>query len=42
MIIFFSDEINRNRAKVLEINYFLDMQRDEFNHLQEEVDAEDE
>lgn len=41
-IFFFSDEINRNRAKVLEINYFLEMQRDAFNHLQEEVDAEEE
>lgn len=31
------DEISRNRNKVMEINYFLDQQRDEFDRLQEEI-----
>lgn len=38
--VFFSDEIYRNRCKVMEINYFLDKQREAFEHLQEEVDEE--
>lgn len=30
----FRDEISRNRKKVMEINYFLDNQRDEFEKIQ--------
>lgn len=29
----FRDEVKRNRAKVLEINHFLDIQREEFEEL---------
>lgn len=31
--IFSRDEISRNRGKVLEINHFLDIQREEFDEL---------
>ena len=33
-----SDEIKRNRAKVMEISYFLDRQRDEFAAIQAKFD----
>lgn len=35
-----SDEIQRNRNKVMEINYFLDKQREAFDRIQEEVENE--
>lgn len=38
----FSDEIDRNRAKIIEINTFIDKQRDLFEHLHEEVEKEKE
>jgi hypothetical protein len=33
VFIFSSDEINRNRRKVMEINYFLDVQREKFDQI---------
>lgn len=37
-----SEEIKRNRNKVMEINYFLDKQRESFDRLREEVENESE
>lgn len=38
----FRDEIDRNRAKIIEINTFLDKQRDRYDRLHEEVQKEQE
>lgn len=40
IIIFCSDELLRNRNKVMEISYFLDKQREAFDHIQEEIENE--
>lgn len=40
MIVICSDEIQRNRNKVMEISYFLDKQREAFDRIQEEVENE--
>lgn len=37
----FSDEIERNRRKVMEINYFLDNQQINFEQLTTEIAADD-
>lgn len=33
-LFYYRDEISRNRMKVLEINHFLDIQREEFEEIQ--------
>lgn len=40
MVLHCSDEVDRNRTKIIEINTFLDKQRDRFERLHEEVEVE--
>lgn len=35
LFVFVRNEITRNRGKILEINHFLDIQREEFDELQQ-------